>query len=131
MPNEIIRHLWLGDGNDAQTWPNPDRSLCVLESGPVRVGQHCIPILAQENGIVVAKAANLDRAADFIRDRLLLEERFLVHCGAGIERSPLTVAWFLVKKGGGLWPNMNAAYAHIIARRPEVQDRQAWLERQP
>lgn len=77
-----------------------------------------------------AKADALDKAAAVIHEQLP-KGPFLVHCGIGFERSPLTVAWYLVKHHGDKFPDMTAAYAQLKARRPIVEDRQHWLERQP
>jgi protein-tyrosine phosphatase len=74
---------------------------------------------------LVAKSA-LDKCADKISE--LVKDRFnvLVHCGAGIERSPLAVAWYLVKTGQS--DNLDAAYKFLSSKRPQIQDRQQWIE---
>lgn len=129
--DEIIPGLWLGDRVDAVNWPVAADALCVLEGGPVREGQLWCPILKIVEGRQVAMAASLDEAAKIIRHKLKAGARLLVHCGAGVERSPLTVAWYLVKSDRARWPNMAAAYAHVFVRHAIASDRQFWLERQP
>lgn len=131
MAEQIIENLWLGDANDAQHWSSPQDSLCVLEAGRSVEGELWCPILEMIAGRVIARAERLDEAARIIRHKLKARARLLVHCGAGVERSPLTIAWYLVKSDRARWPSMRDAYAHIMQRRPVVGDRQFWLERQP
>lgn len=50
----------------------------------------------------------------------------LVHCGGGIERSPLAVAWYLFRKCG---MTFEEAYDLVKMKRPIAQDRRAWLSR--
>lgn len=130
-PNEIIPLLWVGDANDARSWPDPKRSLCVLEQGRTIEQEFWIPILFNEGGKIVAKADPLNQAAKLILEQLAKGENFLVHCGAGVERSPLTVAWFLVTHHREQFATMADAYALLKSRRSVVGDRQFWLERQP
>jgi protein-tyrosine phosphatase len=132
LADEILERLWLGDANDAHQWPEAADALSVLEgTGPARRGQLWLPVLTQVEGRAIALASSLESISILITDRLAAGRRLLVHCGAGIERSPLAVAWHLVRTDPARWPTMTDAYVHIIARRPQVSDRQAWLERQP
>ena len=58
-------------------------------------------------------------------DKALAEgRRVLVHCGAGSERAPLTVAWFLNRRRA---MSLEEAYTLLKRKRPIVQDRRAWL----
>lgn len=51
----------------------------------------------------------------------------LVHCGAGVERSPLVVAmWMLVRFN----LTLDEAYKWIKQERPIAEDRRAWLRGQ-
>jgi protein-tyrosine phosphatase len=127
--DQIIDGLWVGNRKDAQSLPDPRRSLCVLEvakRGPTLPEQHWIPILEGWPNDCRANREALDKAADLIHAELAHGD-FLVHCGIGVERSPLTVAWYLVKHHKEAYPDLNAAYAQIQSRRPIVQDRQKWL----
>lgn len=49
----------------------------------------------------------------------------LIHCLGGVERSPLTLATWMVKNG--LQPDLDAAYVFLKAKRDVVQDRRHWL----
>ena len=124
----LIRpHLYLGDFNDADNWSLA--RLCVLEgppsySGGRRATDFHVPILTSQSG-PPASPQQLDVAAECINDCLVKELVLLVHCGAGVERSPLTVAWWLRRTGQH--PTLAAAYEELIRLRPVAQDRRAWL----
>jgi len=49
----------------------------------------------------------------------------LIHCLGGVERSPLTLATWMIKIG--LQPDLDAAYKFLMAKRDVVQDRRHWL----
>jgi hypothetical protein len=49
----------------------------------------------------------------------------LIHCLGGVERSPLTLATWMVKNG--LQPDLDAAYVFLKNKRSVVQDRRHWL----
>jgi protein-tyrosine phosphatase len=74
-----------------------------------------------------ASVSRLNDAAEIIDNVRGQGERVLVHCGGGMERSPLTVAWYLVKHHREEFPDLDAAYDYIKRLRPIVQDRQSWL----
>jgi protein-tyrosine phosphatase len=48
----------------------------------------------------------------------------LVHCGAGVERSPLVVAMWMTARFN---VSLDEAYAWIKAHRPQIEDRRQWL----
>jgi protein-tyrosine phosphatase len=62
--------------------------------------------------------------ASVIDNALTTGRRVLVHCGAGSERAPLTVAWFLNRRRA---MSLDAAYDLLKRKRPIVQDRRFWL----
>jgi protein-tyrosine phosphatase len=76
-----------------------------------------IPFLAEGIG-------SLDITASVIDNALTGGRRVLVHCGAGSERAPLTVAWFLNRRRA---MSLDAAYDLLKRKRPIVQDRRFWL----
>ena len=77
----------------------------------------CIPFMAEGVG-------SLDTIASAIDDALANGRRVLVHCGAGSERAPLTIAWFLNRRRA---MSLDAAYELLKRKRPMVKDRRAWL----
>jgi protein-tyrosine phosphatase len=128
--NEVIRNLFVcGFGE----WTNDvyERGwsvLCVLETCQ-QPGFTAPPIPNTKHIKILepwpkAQPARLDEAADWIHAELAKGQRVLVHCGAGLERSPLTIAWYLKKYHG---MNLDRAYAEIRLARPQVYDRQSWL----
>lgn len=132
--DEILPGLFIGDFADAQT-PFDGFIFNVLENPPemkmYRYPENVgwIPILRYrqtEFGVeVYADPGALDSAAINIAAALVSHKRVLVHCGGGIERSPLAVAWFLVTQWGY---TMDDAYRLIASKRPQVQRRDYWIK---
>lgn len=52
-------------------------------------------------------------------------EPLLIHCIGGVERSPLTLATWMVSRG--IYPDLDAAYEYLMSRRDVVEDRRHWL----
>lgn len=132
---EIIPGLFLGDVQDGMrpfdgfifdVVEDPRHYLVI--SYVHRENTGWIPILLVVNGQIIASRYQLDVAADNIESAMQSHGKVLVHCNAGIERSPLTVAWFLYRKRG---LSIDEAYALIISKRPQVQRRDYWLEASP
>ena len=115
---EIIENLFVGGLADAHSGFD-GLIICVLEKLPDDAPPNatCIPFLAE--GI-----NSLDMTAAVIDNALAEGRRVLVHCGAGSERAPLTVAWFLNRRRA---MSLDAAYDLLKRKRPIVQDRRAWL----
>lgn len=130
--NEIIPGLWIGDLDDALAIHKTREFdlICVLESWlgrwvNMRIWQ---PLLGgTETGQV--KQRSLNKVARFIEALLELDQKVLVFCGYGEERSVLAVAWYLV------WSkrvkDLDAAYELIKLKRPQARDRRAWIEAKP
>lgn len=120
---EIATNLLLGNIGDALKFDG--QLLCVLESFPPRPSVW-IPVLQLDaNGTPSVLRDQLEaiaRTIDWLRER----GQTLIYCGAGIERSPLAIAWWLHTRRAML---MDAAYKVIKSLRPEVQDRSYWIER--
>jgi hypothetical protein len=127
-PTEIVPGLWIGDQRDAAVWPH--ELICVLEGyrdPRVRKGSYWIPILKQNHSWSTWEAdhGNLRKIARLITRFLKENRQVMVHCAMGIERSPLTVAYFLVVTGRA--NGFPEAYALIKKKRPIVWDRSEWL----
>ena len=73
-----------------------------------------------------ATMVRLDMLGEIIADHINNGERVIVHCMAGIERSALTVAWFL--KNHLMFGTLDNAYGHIKKVRPIVERRDWWVE---
>lgn len=130
--SHVLGNLYLADMPTAAKFDG--MRLCVHENTPTYVGQgnyiH-IPILAERpkskhdrTGAVVS-IDRLEFAVDFIEWCMQRHEPLLVHCVGGIERSPLTVAWWLTKTRR--IDTIDAAYSYLKKVRPAVSPRLFWL----
>lgn len=126
MAQEVVPNLFVGDYPDALRFEG--ETLCVLEGAREAHphATHWLPVLQGEPGKdFYASPARLDEISVLITERLQAGVRLLVHCGAGIERAPLVVAWWLVRTGRHV--DLATAYQHLMGVRPQVQSRQAWV----
>jgi len=73
-----------------------------------------------------ATMIRLDMLGEIIADHINNGEKVVVHCMAGIERSALTVAWFL--KNHLMFNTLDKAYGHVKKIRPIVKRRDWWVE---
>ena len=71
-----------------------------------------------------AQPGLLNHVAGWIEAQHDLSRPTLVHCAAGLERSPLAVAWMLARRHR--WP-LAKAYRMVKLPRPAIDDRTAWL----
>lgn len=125
---EIIPNLFIGDLEDAKHFGDSHYNgvtLCVLESlrDPDYFPDFFVPVVNMDMRQV--DSFKLDICAYIIEQCLQNEKPVLVHCGAGVERSPLATAWFLNKKRK---MTLDKAYELIKQKRPIVIDRRKWLE---
>jgi protein-tyrosine phosphatase len=67
---------------------------------------------------------NLDLVAQLIHDWRTVGYTVLVHCKEGVERSPLAVAWYLMKHHS---LTMAQAYLVVCQKRHGVEDRRHWV----
>lgn len=130
----IMPCLHLGDWGDGKYIDPGIATLCVIETNPLDRYEgmtYYVPILEHDQETFLpdipprAMISKLDEACDIIDDHLLNCEPLLVHCWAGIERSPLTLAYWLVKSH--IQPNLDEAYKFLKSKRPLVEDRRNWL----
>jgi protein-tyrosine phosphatase len=137
---EIVPGLWLGDAGDAIAWPWS--RLFVGEDPPERYGYYAmrkddahVRVLHVDDvsrhhvaPMIVAEKAKLDEAVEIIRARMSLKTPLLVHCHAGIERSPLTVSYFLWKARYA--SSFDDAFNLVSTKRPQAAYRGSWLPRE-
>jgi hypothetical protein len=123
---EIIPHLWVGGSaavkqtRDKEGWT----LVCVRETQCYKASNVIhIPVLRADRKWRAGKRA-LDDIADAIDLGLGRGDQVLVHCWEGVERSPLSVVWYLATRQGYTF---DAAYEHVRDLRPQVVDRRAWL----
>lgn len=119
--SEVIHNLYVCGMYE---WPAEFAGLlvCVLEDRPIEEPTKAVhvPIL-DDNGKAVIK--QLDIVSDIIAAHIQ-HGPVVIHCGAGIERSPLAVVWYLHRERG---LSFAEAYAFVMAKRSVVQDRMGWL----
>lgn len=119
--------LWLGNKVAARSFQGD--VLCVLEEPhceqTTRSGYTHCHIMRDGH----ARRDSLDAAAEHIQAELEAGKMLLVHCGAGMERSPLTIAWWMCRTGQVV--NFPKAYEVLRSIRPIVQNREGWIEPAP
>ncbi len=127
MFNKIIDHLYIGDLDDSiifeKEYPTTGVILCVLEERPPQEPNNAFHVAIKTESEHV-HTEQLDKVYTFIDAMLKTDHHVLVHCMAGIERSPLTVAYFLTKHYG---MTIEKAYEIVKKARPQTQDRRNWL----
>ena len=135
MESEIIENLFLGDYGDAQKWAENRLGviICVLTERPPLLLQGTIwrPILDVDSADDSQNRASLEKlelASEAIEEGLKNGRRVLVHCGMGVDRSPLALAWFLRSKRG---MELDEAYELIKSKRPIIVSPVDWLPPQP
>jgi len=117
MADQIIENLWLGDLDDAH-------EVCKGEY------DHIINVLGMiEPDYKTGKVSVtiVDAIAFLIKRVLESDKKILVHCGAGMERSPLVVAWYLWKYAEG-FKTLDDAYRYIKSKRQCIIHCGHWVE---
>ena len=130
--NEIIKNLFVGDMQDAILFREQGNAniLCVLESRPdiepvVAMQIGFLEQGAQGGSVIRTNKKKLDLIASMINTHLKNNNKLMVHCAAGLERSPLAVVWYLHKYHN---KTIEEAYNIVKERRPQIIDRRIWLE---
>ena len=127
--DEIIRRIFVGTLEDAvkTASAHPDWIiLCVLEQRPAAEPACAIhvPLLEISPKGPVVNAVRLEIACAVIDNAHGSGYSVLVHCQAGIERSPLTVAYWLATRYS---LSLDEAYLLLQHERPIVEVRRSWL----
>jgi len=123
--SEVWPNVWVGDLDSAHALiGNPQWwIICVREGAHTPPGENvtCLPVLKKK----FARRGRMEQIAREIDKRLAEGKQVLVHCWAGIERSPLAVTWWLRTRQG---MSLNQAYKHIRKSR-WIADRRHWMTR--
>lgn len=127
MRSPVLSWLYLGSLADSWKWDGD--ALCVHEDlfpPLVKSSEVRVPVAYMHSNPtrMVAQPAQLNICKAIIHEHAATKTPLLVHCMAGVERSPLTVVWYLMFAQG---LTMDEAYAFVKARRPQVEDRRDWL----
>jgi len=120
----VLPGLWIGDASSCPVAHEVGfNSLCVLEDPCGTPHCHHVRILSLKDGAAMPEL--LEAAADVIDRRWAnLNPPLLVHCGAGVERSPLTVVWWMRRRFG---LDFDTSYEWLQKLRPCVADRRMWI----
>ena len=127
--NEIIDHIFVGTLEDAvqtaSTYPDWI-ILCVLEQRPANEPACAIhvPLLEFSPEGPIVNQVRLEIACDIIDNAYSNGYNILVHCQMGVERSPLTVAYWLATRYS---LSLDEAYLLLQHQRPIVEVRRSWL----
>ena len=130
MQSKILPHLYIGDSHDAKQFKG--HLICVLEGIPDDEPPHAmwVPVMETHGTeVTYAKEPQLELACLAIQQFMALSEDVMVHCGAGMERSPLVVTWFMHTHGG---MGLEEAFKFVKRHRPASLNRLHWIrEPQP
>lgn len=100
--------------------------LNVLEAPPTTAFDAWIPILrTTADDEVEADVEALDRVAETVVMARQEGRVVYLHCGQGMERSPLAAAWVLWKTGEA--SSFDAAYREVRTLHPITQNREVWI----
>lgn len=133
--DEILPQIWVGDVNDALELLNNRKwaLICVLEERPnvfepeLKEFKVFLPVLScDKDSEMRAFSKNLDKIADTIDEALKEHENVLVFCGAGMERSPLALTWYIHKRKG---VPLEDAFKVVQAKRKVACDRLYWIKK--
>jgi protein-tyrosine phosphatase len=116
---EITPGVYVGDESACEVFDGP--AICVADTEIQ--GHHClwIPILTYSPPLTAsAKIKSLDRVTAAMRVVRKIGSPVMVHCSAGIERSPLAVAWYLHKERR---ISFDEAYDFVLKKHTAAQDR--------
>ena len=124
--NKILPYLWVGNLNDAFTAPEDFIILCVLETKYPLLPKRAIlqPILEMSPNGPRVNMNGMEKACEIIDKVLNDGKNILVHCAAGVERSPLTIVWWLHTRMG---QSLDVAYDFVKSKRPIVENRLIWI----
>ncbi len=127
--SEVWPGVWVGAQESAVFAPPDMTILCVSEQRPSDEplrALHC-PILRRFDHAPWFEAvpSALDTCAQLLSWHVTSKVPILVHCSEGVERSPLTVAWWQ-KRRVPSW-SWGEIYELILLRRPVAQIRTMWL----
>ena len=141
--NQIIHDIYIGDLEDAKVWDG--NLLCVLETRPDSEPENAlnIPILTLRFEKIMMKdkdgndtdyvtsgfvdralPVQLDAVAHVIQNHVDAGTKLLVHCSAGMERSPLALTWYMHTRAG---LSLEEAFEFVKSKRPQAQNRLEWL----
>ena len=125
--NEIIPGLFIGDGMEAcnDILTKDMIRICVSEKLPsIPWAHHIAFMVPNEEGELRADIEKLNTIAMLIGTALCAGRKAMVFCGAGMERSPLAVTWYLYQYRR---ITLDKAWQTVKEKRTCAIDRRDWL----
>lgn len=135
--DKVIDGLWVGNSMGGKKAAKGrfefDLIVCLLECGLAEQmatpNVLHVPIRTDTTkGASIVSTVRLTLLAEIIHLARNAGQRVLVHCLAGMERSPLAIAWYLYTKLG---MTLDGAYELLKQKRPIVTDCRSWLDKVP
>jgi hypothetical protein len=124
--NLILPRLWLGDFSSCgEAQRRGFKTLCVYDCRCDHKNCHWQPIMKEW---CRADLFLVWKAVEKLSELYDSGDTVLIHCAAGVERSPLVTALWMARKFG---ISLDEAYAWLKDRRPVVENRQVWLRDEP
>jgi len=129
--NEIIENLYVGEA--AEGYLLNDIRFTIIDVRDKNLERNVnaiwIPILVTKNNdnhYLMASMKALNNVAKLIHKNLKSGKKVLVHCSAGMERSPLSIAWYIHKYKH---IPLTSAYNIVKTRHPITMFKYGWLSR--
>ena len=131
--NIIVKGLYVGDMSEVERaqrdemdvlsvmWGEEDGSPKGVENIPTT---RFLMDASPKGFTTVVDCMKMNEAADWIHARLTTGGRVFLHCAFGMERSPLTAVWYLMRHHNY---TLDEAYRIVKVNRPMTQDRKHWL----
>lgn len=111
----------------ADHWPSDLR----LDERPRKITHFPLLVTVERNteGLQnqYAPLIKLQYLSNQITMALNANRNVLLHCDAGVERSPLVITWYLTQTDN---KTFDEAFEYVKKLRPIVQDRRVWLTRE-
>jgi predicted protein tyrosine phosphatase len=103
-------------------WEQHEKGIEVPEETHIHLFNHKI----MPGDLMYVPQEKMDKITSLITSQLKNEKEVLVHCGEGIERSPLVIACYLARENK---LSIEEAYKIVEAKRPQTQLRLSYLEK--
>ena len=124
---EFLERIIITNANEAATLANKDTFIINLcEPAENRFADVFMPLVFQFNTTeqISIPEARLTALGHIISYGLDNYRRVIIHCTAGMERSPLAVAYYIAKR----WRvSIPCAYDILKKRYPNIMDRAEWI----
>ena len=127
MPTEFPHHLFVGSMDDAKKFKGIVVNVLEIndsirnDGAKFEMGENEIYFPIFNDMIAKFDIVQLELLFRFVlRKRMLGNVPILVHCGAGIERSPFAMAYILFRMGD--YPTLSSAYKVVV----KVVGRDVW-----